>query len=341
MGVSTAEGEGGVHHRGHRVHRGGEGFGGRRGRGRGSPLRAQSALRGRGSWGPQREREAFTTEGTERTEGERVLGAAEGVGRGSPQRAQSAQRGRGFWGTARVGEGFWLGEMGRVPGVRGRGRGGWGGVVGWEGTGGGGRVARLGCGRGAGVGGRLGGRKGMGRAGFEPAPTGGIRVIGMIWEGSHPHSSPLPEGEGEEGAGQAPPSAVEGEGGKRERADTWVRPYARRARGGHPHPVSSTGQALSPLPSRESRGRGGGITLTPTLSLRERGLVDRGSSLRVSSTYPCQPVEGEGEEGEGGHVGPPLRSPGEGRGEEGAGQALSPLPSKERRGGSPSPQPSP
>ena len=152
--------------------------------------------------------------------------------------------------------------------------------------------------------GSRGGRRGVFR---------GVTMCVLQGPGSHPHPNPLPEGEGEEGSRtRSPfgPSTSSGEPGSGQaqsspqmgkKGITLTPALSRRGRGGigaprgrdwvpvvgmgsrcrergsHTHPVSSTGQALNPLPSRERRGS----TLTPTLSLRERG----------------QHVEGEGEEG--------------------------------------------
>ena len=63
----------------------------------------------------------------------------------------------------------------------------------------------------------------------------------------------------------------------------WPRRVARAVRW-------KVGESLSPV---EGAGRGEDFTLTPALSLRERGIVERYSWLTTWFTYPCEPIEGE------------------------------------------------
>ena len=52
--------------------------------------------------------------------------------------------------------------------------------------------------------------------------------------------------------------------------------------------LEKRGASYSPSPPYRGTGQ------APTLSLRERGLVDWGSGMMVSSAFPCQTIEGEG-----------------------------------------------
>ena len=149
----------------------------------------------------------------------------------------------------------------------------------------------------------------------------GIRVIGMIWEpgmgsrlhgndggvswlptprrggrvsnpplrepvegGSHPLPSPLPLRErGEEGTPHQVPIR------RGQRADTWVRPYARRSGGGAPSPPYRVRGRLCPLPLRE-RGEEGPRTRSPFV----------GDSGRTRGSAPTL-------DGRGGSPSPPYR----------------------------------